>query len=97
MADDTTTALTEPKPGFQTSEFLLTSAGLFISSLIALLTAFGALHLTPEQTVRIYDFTAISWVVLPSVYGALRAHTKNTSLNAIAKVEAAKESAKEVR
>jgi hypothetical protein len=84
-------ALIAPKPGFQTSEFLLTSAGLFISSLVALLTAFGVLHLTPEQTSRIYDFTAISWVVLPGLYGTLRAHTKSASLKAIAAVEVAKQ------
>jgi hypothetical protein len=91
VADQTTAALTAPKPGYQTTEFLLTSAGLFISSLIALLTTFGVLNLTPEQTSRIYDFTAIAWMVLPGLYGAARAHTKGVSLKAIAAVEVAKQ------
>lgn len=66
----------EIKSGYQTTEFMLTSAGLFISSLIGLLTVFGALHLTPEQEKAVYQFVAIAWTVLPAAYAVARSHVK---------------------
>jgi hypothetical protein len=64
------------KPGYKTTEFLATTAGMFIVTLLALLTSFGMVHVTPEQQGRILDFAGVAWVALPAAYTAGRSIVK---------------------
>jgi hypothetical protein len=72
----------EIKPGTSTSEFWLSSAGMFVSTVIGTLTVFGVLHLSPEQEKAVYQFVAISWTVLPAAYAIARAHVKASAVKA---------------
>lgn len=64
------------KPGFKTSEFTATVAGMFLVSLLALLASFDVIHVSEEQEKRIMDFAQIALVALPAVYTLARAHVK---------------------
>lgn len=80
------------KSGYRTTEFLGAGAGMFLTSLLALLAVFNVVNFTPEQKQSIYDFAGVAWMVLPSVYAAVRAHVKGKALVAgVADRVAAKE------
>jgi len=81
MGDEVTNAPLPPgkdplTPGKNTTEFLLTSAGMFLTALFGLLATFNVLTLTPEQKMSVYEFVGISWTVLPMAYAFARSHVK---------------------
>lgn len=66
----------ETKPGYKTTEFFATTAGMFIVTLLALLAAFHIINITEDQRQSILDFSAIAWIALPAVYTAGRSLVK---------------------
>lgn len=67
-------------PGKNTTEFLTTVAGLFLSGMFGVLAAFNVLHLSDVQKDSVYQFVAISWVALPIAYAFARSYVKGKAV-----------------
>lgn len=88
MADEVTNApnpVNQPasdplKAGYRTTEFLATGAGMFLTSLLALLAVFNVVSFTPDQKEAIYKFAGVAWMVLPAAYSWARSVVKGKAL-----------------
>lgn len=83
------------KPGYLTSEFMATTAGMFIVTLLAMLAAFRIINITDAQRQTILDFASVSWIALPAVYTFARSWVKSRAAAPAAAVTAIAEAKKE--
>ena len=65
------------KPGYQTTEFLATGAGIFLVTLLALLAAFHLITITEAQRQAVLEFAGVAWIVLPAAYTGARSFLKS--------------------
>lgn len=68
-------------PGKNTTEFLTTVAGLFLSAVLALLAAFDVLHLSEPQKETVFQFVGISWIAIPIAYAFARSYVKGKAVS----------------